>query len=81
MIDFSLTEEQELLLEQVDEFMKRGNYDDYFKECDKERKYPEKACKEFCEAGFHRLNFPKEYGGEEKGGRNLGKGRSAPLHL
>lgn len=67
MIDFSLTEEQELLLEQVDEFMKRGNYDDYFKECDKERKYPEKACREFCEAGFHRLNFPKEYGGEEVG--------------
>lgn len=67
MIDFSLTEEQELLLEQVDEFMKRGNYDDYFKECDRERKYPEKACKEFCEAGFHRLGFPKEYGGEEVG--------------
>lgn len=29
MFDFSLTEEQELLVEQVEEFMKRGNYDDY----------------------------------------------------
>ena len=53
MIDFSLTEEQELLAEQVEEFMKRGNYDDYFKECDRERKYPEKACRDFCEEGFH----------------------------
>ena len=42
MFDFSLTEEQELLVEQVEEFMKRGNYDDYFKECDRERKYPER---------------------------------------
>ncbi|MCI6360098.1 MAG: acyl-CoA dehydrogenase family protein [Clostridiales bacterium] len=65
MIDFSLTEEQELLLEQVEEFMKRGNYDEYFKECDRERKFPEKACKDFVEAGFHCLDYPQEYGGEE----------------
>ena len=65
MIDFSLTEEQELLLEQVEEFMKRGNYDEYFKECDRERKFPEKACKDFVEAGFHCLDYPQEHGGEE----------------
>ncbi len=63
MFDFSLTEEQELLVEQVEEFMKRGNYDDYFKECDRERKYPERACRDFCEEGFHLLDCPEEYGG------------------
>ena len=50
MIDFKLTEEQELLLESAEEFLKRGNYDEYFKECDREHKYPEKACKDFVEA-------------------------------
>lgn len=63
VFDFSLTEEQELLVEQVEEFMKRGNYDDYFKECDRERKYPERACRDFCEEGFHLLDCPEEYGG------------------
>lgn len=29
MIDFKLTEEQELLLESAEEFIKQGNYDEY----------------------------------------------------
>ena len=36
---------------------------DYFKECDRERKYPEEACRAFCEEGFNLLDCPEEYGG------------------
>ena len=65
MYEFSMTEEQQLLLESIDEFMERGNYGEYFKECDREHKYPEKAAKDFCEAGYHLLPLPEEYGGDE----------------
>lgn len=64
MIDFKLTEEQELLLESAEEFIKQGNYDEYFKECDREHKYPEKACNAFVEAGFHRIDHPTQFGGD-----------------
>ncbi|MBR4392875.1 MAG: acyl-CoA dehydrogenase family protein [Oscillospiraceae bacterium] len=65
MYEFSMTEEQELLLESLEEFMDRGNYLEYFKECDHEHKYPEKACNDYIEAGYHLLPLPEEYGGDE----------------
>ena len=63
MYEFSMTEEQQLLLESIDEFMERGNYLEYFKECDREHKYPEKAANDYIEEGFHLLPLPEEYGG------------------
>ena len=56
MYEFSMTEEQQLLLESIDEFMERGNYLEYFKECDREHKYPEKAANDYIEEGFHLLD-------------------------
>ena len=41
MYEFSMTEEQQLLLESIDEFMERGDYAEYFKECDHAQKYPQ----------------------------------------
>lgn len=65
MYEFSMTEEQELLLESIDEFMARGNYGEYFKECDHKGVFPEKAANDFIEEGYHLLALPEEYGGDE----------------
>ena len=65
MYEFSMTEEQQLLLESIDEFMERGDYAEYFKECDHAQKYPQKACDDYCEAGYHMLALPEEYGGDD----------------
>jgi alkylation response protein AidB-like acyl-CoA dehydrogenase len=65
MIDFQKTEEQELLLESLREVCKRGNFDDYFKECDKNHVFPEKAADVMVEAGFAKLGIPEEYGGTD----------------
>jgi alkylation response protein AidB-like acyl-CoA dehydrogenase len=65
MIDFKKTEEQELLLESLREVYKRGNFDDYFKECDKNHVYPEKAADVMVEAGFAKLGIPEEFGGTD----------------
>ena len=62
-MDWSLTEEQELLLETVRDVMKRGNFDEYFRECDKNHEYPEKAAQAMLEAGFGTLGIPEEFGG------------------
>jgi alkylation response protein AidB-like acyl-CoA dehydrogenase len=64
-ISFQRTEEQELLLESLRDVIKRGNYDDYFKECDKNHEFPYKACDDLVEAGFAKLGIPEEYGGTE----------------
>lgn len=62
-VEFARTEEQELLLESLRAVMERGNFDDYFKECDKNHEYPQKAVDALVEAGFASLGIPEEYGG------------------
>ena len=62
-MDFSITDEQSLLLESLDELMDRGNFDNYFKECDKKEEFPQKAAEEAVKAGFASLGVPEEYGG------------------
>ena len=64
-MEFQKTEEQELLLESLREVMTRGDFEDYFKECDKEHKWPQKAVDALVEAGFASLGIPEEYGGTE----------------
>ena len=51
-MDFKKTEEQELLLESLRTVMERGNFESYFKECDKNHEYPQKAVDALVEAGF-----------------------------
>ena len=62
-MDFSLTDEQQLLLESLRELMERGNYDNYFKECDAKGELPQKAIDAAVEAGFATLGIPEEFGG------------------
>ncbi|WP_139653670.1 acyl-CoA dehydrogenase [Raoultibacter phocaeensis] len=62
-MDFSKTEEQELLLESLHTVMERGDFDTYFKECDKNHEYPQKAVDALVEAGFSTLGIPEEFGG------------------
>lgn len=62
-MDFRKTEEQELLLESLKTVMERGNFEDYFKECDANHAYPDKAIEALVEAGFTTLGIPEEFGG------------------
>lgn len=62
-MDFQKTEEQELLLESLRTVMERGDFEAYFKECDKNHTYPQKAVDALVEAGFSSLGIPEEYGG------------------
>lgn len=62
-MDFKKAEEQELLLESLRTVMERGNFEDYFKECDKNHEYPQKAVDALVEAGFSTLGIPEEHGG------------------
>ena len=40
-MDFSLTDEQQLLLDSVDELMERYGTEQYFKECDEKHVWPQ----------------------------------------
>ena len=62
-MDFKKTEEQELLLDSLKTVMERGNFEDYFKECDRNHEYPQKAVDALVEAGFATLGIPEEFGG------------------
>ena len=62
-MDFKKTEEQELLLDSLKTVMERGNFEDYFKECDRNHEYPQKAVDALVEAGFTTLGIPEGFGG------------------
>ncbi|NDV18797.1 crotonobetainyl-CoA--carnitine CoA-transferase [Pseudodesulfovibrio sp. JC047] len=62
----ALTEEQKLIVASMKELMTRENWDDYFKECDNEHKFPERFCKALAELGLHQIVNPVEYGGLEE---------------
>lgn len=61
-MDFSTTDEQELLLESLGELMK-GFPDAYWRECDDEGKMPIEWWDAMVDAGFAFLGIPEEYGG------------------
>jgi len=64
-MDFKRTEEQELLLESLRTVYERGDFEEYFKECDRNHAYPSKAVEALGEAGFSSLGIPEEHGGTE----------------
>ena len=64
-MDFKRTEEQELLLESLRTVYERGDFEEYFKECDRNHAYPSKAVEAMVEAGFSSLGIPEEHGGTE----------------
>lgn len=62
-MDFSLTEEQELLLESLDELMARTCTPEYLRTCDEEGRWPQEFTDALMENGFGLLGIPEEYGG------------------
>ena len=62
-MDFRITDEQELLLESLGEFMERNAPEASVKEWYKNHEVPTQLCKDFVGAGFGFLGIPEEYGG------------------
>ena len=51
------------MLESLRTVMERGDFEDYFKECDEKHVFPQKAADALVEAGFASLGIPEEYDG------------------
>ena len=62
-MDFSFTDEQQLLVDNVRDLMSRENWDAYFAECDANHVYPERWVKALCDIGFDQIMLPEEHGG------------------
>lgn len=62
-MDFSLTEEQELLLTSLNELINRDFSENYFKSCDETHTYPDKFLTAFVSSGMGLLGIPEEFGG------------------
>ena len=63
-MNFQKTEEQQLLLESLEEFLARCGYGEtYLKQCYDEHRLCKEFFKDFLEAGFGLLGIPEEYGG------------------
>ena len=65
-MDFKLSEEQELLLESLDQFMDTCGFDDsYFAEKWQNNESTSEFDKAFLDSGFGLLGIPEEYGGTQ----------------
>jgi crotonobetainyl-CoA dehydrogenase len=62
-MDFTLTDEQQLLLESLDDLIARECTPDYVARLDREHRQPVEFRKAMHEAGFLTLGYPEEYGG------------------
>lgn len=63
-MDFMLTDEQELLLDGIGEFLDTCGFGErYLKKCYDEHRMPTEYFQAFDEAGFGMLCLPEEYGG------------------
>lgn len=63
MIDFSLTDEQELFVAGVRELMQSQNWESYFAKCDEAHEYPIKWVKALADMGIDTLVLPQSLGG------------------
>lgn len=65
-MDFRLSEEQELLLESLDQYLDSCGFDDkYFAEKWQNNEAPSEFDKDFLDAGFGLLGIPEEFGGTQ----------------
>lgn len=62
-MDFSLTDEQQLMVDGFTELMNSRNWETYFHDCDEKHEYPEEWVKAICDLGFDRILLPEEYDG------------------
>lgn len=62
-MDFSLTEEQELILDSIREMIARDFPEEYFKKCDRDYAYPLEFMQALADNGINTLGVPEELGG------------------
>lgn len=62
-MEFSLNEDQQLMVDGFKELMRSRSWETYFHDCDQSSTYPEEWVKAICELGFDRILLPEEYGG------------------
>ncbi len=62
-MDFSFSEEQNLLRESVSKLMDRHAPPEYLRKLDREQGYPYELYDKWAEAGLFKMPFPEEYGG------------------
>jgi crotonobetainyl-CoA dehydrogenase len=62
-MDFRLSDEQELFVQNIKEMMERENWETYFSECDEKHEYPIRWTKALCELGFDLIMLPEDRGG------------------
>ncbi len=62
-MDFSLTEDQQLMVDAFTELMHSRAWDKYFHECDQKHEYPIEWTEAICELGFDRILLPEEHDG------------------
>src|SRR3712207_4635993 len=62
-MDFSFSEEQNMLRDSVRKLMDRHAPLEYIRRLDREQAYPYEVYDAWAEAGLFRMPFPEEYGG------------------
>lgn len=62
-MDFSLTEEQELLLASIRELITTNFPEEYFRTCDQNGTYPHEFMRALADNGISMLGVPEEFGG------------------
>ncbi|MDO4887426.1 MAG: crotonobetainyl-CoA dehydrogenase [Actinomycetaceae bacterium] len=62
-MDFSLNEDQTLMVEGFAEVMASCPWEKYFHECDERGEYPIEWVRAVCDVGFDRILLPEEYDG------------------
>lgn len=62
-MDFSLNEDQQLMVEGYRQLMESRNWEDYFYQCDTNSEYPIEWAEAICELGFDRILLPEEHDG------------------
>ena len=62
-MDFSFTEEQQLIVDGFADVMNSRSWEKYFHECDETSTYPLEWVKALCDVGFDRILLPEEHDG------------------
>lgn len=62
-MDFSRTDEQQLLIENLHELLSQVATEDYIRHCYENYEFPDKVMEALRENGFYTLGIPEEYGG------------------
>jgi crotonobetainyl-CoA dehydrogenase len=70
-MDFKLSDEQQLFVENISELMQSENWEAYFSQCDKNHEYPERWVKAICDLGFDLIMLPEDRGGLDLGAVTL----------